>query len=36
MGLINYELKPTSENLKRSVLTDMVGRNNAIARFILK
>ena len=34
MGLINYELKPTRENLKRSILTDMVGRNNAIARFI--
>ena len=34
MSLINYELKPTEENLIKSILTDMVGRNVAIANFI--
>ena len=34
MSLINYELKPTGENLKKSILNDMVGRNEAIANFI--
>lgn len=34
MSLTNYELKPTEENLKKSILDDMVGRNEAIAYFI--
>ena len=32
--LINYELKPTFDNLKNSILTDSVGRNKSIANFI--
>lgn len=34
MSLINYELKPTINNLKQSILKDMVGRNAGIAHFI--
>ena len=34
MSLINYELKPTEENLIKSILNDMVGRNVAVANFI--
>lgn len=34
MSLINYELKPTTDNLKKSILTDMVGRNKAIVHFV--
>ena len=32
--MINYELKPTFDNLKNSILTDSVGRNKSIANFI--
>jgi len=32
--LINYELKPTFDNLKNSILTDSVGRNKSIAHFV--
>lgn len=34
MSLINYELKPTIDNLKQSLLRDMAGRNQGIAHFI--
>ena len=32
--MISYELKPTFDNLKNSILTDSVGRNKSIANFI--
>ena len=32
--LISYELKPTFDNLKRSILEDSVGRNKSIAHFV--
>ena len=32
--MISYELKPTFDNLKNSILTDSVGRNKSIAKFI--
>lgn len=32
--MINYELKPTFDNLKKSILQDSVGRNKSIATFI--
>lgn len=32
--LIGYELKPTFDNLKKSILKDSVGRNKSIATFI--
>lgn len=32
--LINYELKPTFDNLKNSLLEDSVGRNKSIAHFV--
>lgn len=32
--MINYELKPTSENLKKTILEDSVGRNSGILDFI--
>lgn len=32
--MINYELKPTFDNLKNSILTDSVGRNKSIAHFV--
>ena len=32
--LISYELKPTFNNLKQSILKDSVGRNKSIANFI--
>ena len=32
--MVNYEIKPTFDNLKNSILQDMVGRNEAIAKFI--
>ena len=32
--MINYELKPTLDNLKNSILTDSIGRNKSIANFI--
>lgn len=34
MYMVNYEIKPTFENLRNSILKDMVGRNEEIARFI--
>jgi hypothetical protein len=32
--LVGYELKPTFDNLKDSILKDSVGRNKSIATFI--
>lgn len=32
--MISYELKPTFDNLKKSILEDSVGRNRSIANFI--
>ena len=32
--LISYELKPTFDNLKKSILEDSVGRNKSIAHFV--
>lgn len=32
--MISYELRPTFDNLKKSILTDSVGRNKSIANFI--
>ena len=32
--MINYELKPTFDNLKNTLLADSVGRNESIAHFI--
>lgn len=32
--MIRYELKPTFDNLKNSILTDSVGRNKSIVTFI--
>lgn len=32
--MISYELKPTPDNLKESILKDSVGRNKSIANFI--
>ena len=32
--MINYELKPTFDNLKNSLLEDSVGRNKSIAHFV--
>ena len=32
--MISYELKPTFDNLKKSILEDSVGRNKSIANFI--
>ena len=32
--MISYELKPTFDNLKNSILTDSIGRNKSIAKFI--
>ena len=34
MYMVNYEIKPTFDNLKNSILQDMVGRNETIAHFI--
>ena len=32
--MISYELKPTFDNLKKSILEDSVGRNKSIAHFV--
>ena len=32
--MINYELKPTFDNLKKTLLEDSIGRNEGIANFI--
>lgn len=35
MPIINYELKPTDENIGKTLINNTSGRNEAIANFIM-